>query len=85
MARTPQWMRSYLIHGHNGNQGSERLPHVHVNVGGYEASLNIETGEYIAGESYIPRNYRRDVQDWVRSNRYDLMREWESKSNPYGY
>ena len=84
MAYTPQWMRHYHIHGHNGYQGSERCPHVHVNVGGGEASVNIETCRYIAGESNIPRNYRQDVLDWVESNQYDLKREWESKSNPYG-
>ena len=84
MAYTPQWMKNYLIHGHNGNQGSERYPHVHVRVGGGDASVNIETCAFIHTGG-IPRNRERDVLDWVRDNRYDLMREWDSKSNPYGY
>lgn len=85
MASTPQWMRWYKIHGHNGNQGPERFPHVHVNVGGEEASVNIDTCQYIAGENSIPHNHRQDVLKWVRDNQYELKEEWDSKSNPQGY
>ena len=85
MASTPQWMRSYLIHGHNGYQGSEREPHVQVNVGGNTASVSLRTCDYIVGEDNIPRNRRKDVLEWVRDNLSDLWKEWESKSNPQGY
>ena len=85
MASTPQWMRSYLIHGHNGYQGSEREPHVQVNVGGNTASVSLRTCQYIVGGSNIPHNYQKDVLEWVRDHRSELMREWEEKSNPYGY
>lgn len=83
--RTPSWMSFYRIHGHNGNQGSERYPHVHVNVGGYEASVNLDTCDYQSGRENIPRNRQRDVLDWVRENQTDLLREWDAKSNPQGY
>lgn len=80
----PDWMRSYLIHGHNGNNGSERIPHVHVDVSGKSASVDIESGQYIVGKDNIPRNRQEDVLAWVRDNRNALMEEWNSKSNPWG-
>ena len=84
MASTPQWMKWYSIHGHNGCNGQERIPHVHVKVGDGEASVCISDGRYLKGEANIPHNRRSDVQDWVRSNSYSLQSEWDSKSNPQG-
>lgn len=85
MAYKPQWMDAYLIHGHNGFQGAERIPHVQIRVSGGWASVSLQNCQYIVGEECIPRNRRRDVLDWVRDNLSDLWSEWKSKSNPYGY
>ncbi len=82
MARvyTPQWMKRYLIHGHDGSNGSERVPHVHVYVGDGEASVSIEDASYLRN-SGIPHNRYYDVLEWVRDHRYELKDEWNSKSN----
>lgn len=80
MAYTPGWMESYQVHGHNFTQGFERHPHVHVRVGGGEATVSLETFQFIhAGD--IPKSEHGHVLDWVVSHRADLMTEWNSKSN----
>ena len=65
---------SYNIHGHNGMNGSERIPHVHV--------LWLLNGEYLAGEDDLDRNKSKEVQEWVLRNLSALMEEWNSKDDP---
>lgn len=82
MASTPYGV-SYMIHGHNGYNGIERIPHVHVRWQGKEVSVSLQDGHIIAGERNLDHNQVRQVKDWVNSNMYDLKREWESKSDSY--
>ena len=82
MASTPYGV-SYMIHGHNGYNGIERIPHVHVRWQGNDVSVSLQDGHIIAGERNLDHNQVRQVKDWVKSNMYDLNREWESKSDPY--
>ena len=74
--KAPDGMR-YLIHGHDGNDGKEREPHVHIDCGGYMVSIAIRTGEIIAGG--LERDKQRKANDWVRENRYELLEEWNQK------
>ena len=73
---------SYNIHGHNGYNGIERIPHVHVMCQGCRISLSLLDGDIIAGHGQLDRNKEREVVNWVKSNLYALQREWDSKSDP---
>ena len=73
---------SYNIHGHNGMNGSERIPHVHVLCQGKRVSLSLLNGEYLAGEDDLGRNKSKEVQEWVLRNLSALMEEWNSKDDP---
>jgi len=81
MVRTPDNV-SYTIHGHNGCNGSERLPHVHVRWHGKEVSVSLLDGSIIVGARNLDHGDDRKVEDWVRSNLYELNEEWKSKSDP---
>ena len=74
---------SYNIHGHNGYNGSERIPHVHVTCQGKRISVSLQNGYIIAGAGQLDRNKEKEVLAWVSSNMSALWREWESKSDPY--
>ena len=74
---------SYNIHGHNGENGIERIPHCHVMCQGYRISISLLDGSIIAGAGSLDRNKEREVLDWARSNLYSLKQEWDEKSDPY--
>lgn len=74
---------SYNIHGHNGCNGPERIPHVHIMCQGKRISVSLQDGQIIVGAGDLDRNKERDVLNWVRENLYDLNKEWDEKSDPY--
>lgn len=49
--------------------------HYHVLYQGYLASIEIETGEIIAGE--LPRTSRRILKEWTIRHRAELLVNWE--------
>ena len=74
---------SYNIHGHNGQNGIERIPHCHVMCQGCRISVSLQNGSIIAGHGQLDRNKEREVLNWVSSNLYSLRAEWDEKSDPY--
>lgn len=50
------------------------IPHIHARYAEYEASINIEDGEILAGE--LPRKQLRLVQAWIELRRDELMADW---------
>lgn len=79
---TPYGM-SYSIHGHNGYQGSERIPHVHIKCQGERISVSLQDGSIIVGQGDLDRNKEKEVLEWVRSHMSELWDEWQQKSDPY--
>lgn len=73
---------SYNIHGHNGYQGSERIPHVHIMCQGCRISVSLEDCSIIVGEGQMDRNKEKEVLRWVSDNLYELKEEWKEKSDP---
>ena len=60
------------------------LPHIHAKYAEFEASINIEDGEILAGK--LPRKQLRLVQAWIELHRDELMADWEiavGGDNPY--
>nr|VFJ88010.1 MAG: protein of unknown function (DUF4160) [Candidatus Kentron sp. H]VFJ89982.1 MAG: protein of unknown function (DUF4160) [Candidatus Kentron sp. H]VFJ96363.1 MAG: protein of unknown function (DUF4160) [Candidatus Kentron sp. H] len=52
-----------------------RLPHIHAKYAEFEASIDINDGEILAGE--LPRKQLRLVQAWIELHRDELMADWE--------
>lgn len=50
-------------------------PHFHAIHGEYEATINIATGEVLAGR--LPPTARRLVQEWTLRYHEELTRNWE--------
>jgi hypothetical protein len=50
-------------------------PHVHVFYQGFEALVEIETGEIIAGD--LPRGALRVIRPWIERRRPELRANWE--------
>jgi len=50
-------------------------PHVHVLYQGFEAVVDIATGEVSGGR--LPRNTARIVRNWVLLRRTELMDNWQ--------
>ena len=74
---------SYNIHGHNGENGPERMPHVHIMCQGCRISVSLIDCSIIVGAGQLDRNKEREVLEWVSYNISDLRDEWEEKSDPY--
>lgn len=74
---------SYLIHGHNGYNGIERIPHVHVRCQGKTVSISLQNCNILAGHGQLDRNKERDVLEWVYYHKNELLEEWDEKSDPY--
>ena len=63
-------IRLYLIDNkHHG------LAHIHAKYAEFEASINIEDGEILAGD--LPRKQLRLVQAWIELHRDELKADWE--------
>ncbi|WP_404416328.1 DUF4160 domain-containing protein [Vreelandella aquamarina] len=50
------------------------MPHIHARYAEFEASVNINDGEILAGE--LPRKQLRLVQAWIELHRDELMADW---------
>jgi len=50
------------------------LPHIHIRYAEFKASIEIETGNLLAGN--IPNRQLRLVQAWVEIHREELMANW---------
>ncbi len=60
------------------------LAHIHAKYAEFEASIDIENGEILAGE--LPRKQLRLVQAWIELHRDELKADWElaaNGENPY--
>ncbi len=55
--------------------GDHAPPHCHVYYQGYEALIELATGEPIGGD--LPPGARRLIRDWVGRNRAALFANWE--------
>jgi len=63
-------IRMYLSDDRHHN-----LPHIHAKYAEFEASIDIENGEMLAGD--LPRKQLRLVQAWIELHRDELMADWE--------
>ena len=63
-------IRMYLLDNKHHN-----LPHIHARYAEYEASINIEDGEILAGK--LPKKQLRLVQAWIELHRDELFADWE--------
>jgi len=60
------------------------LAHIHAKYAEFEASININDGEILAGS--LPIKQLRLVQAWIELHRDELLADWEiatSGENPY--
>lgn len=62
-------IRMYLL-----DEQHHHLPHIHAKYAEFEASINLEDGELLAGE--LPRKQLRLVQAWIELHRDELMADW---------
>ena len=72
-------IRMYLLDNQHHS-----LPHIHARYAEFEASINIEDGDLLAGE--LPRKQLRLVQAWIELRRDELMADWQltiNGENPY--
>lgn len=67
-------IRMYLLDTQNHN-----LPHLHARYAEFEASINIDDGEVLAGN--IPRKQLRLVQAWIELHRDELFADWALASS----
>ena len=51
-----------------------QLPHIHVRYAEFNASIEIETGNVLAGN--IPNRQLRLVQAWIEIHREELIADW---------
>jgi len=60
--------------------GDHDPPHFHVRYSGYEAKIEIESGEIVKGE--LPRRALRLIQDWIELHKKELLDNFaEIKNN----
>ena len=72
-------IRLYLIDNQH-----HHLPHLHAKYAEFEASIQIEDGEILAGQ--LPRKQLRLVQAWIELHHDELLADWElslSGEQPY--
>ena len=50
------------------------IPHIHAEYGESHASINIETGDVLAGS--LPKAKMKLVQAWIEIHREDLLANW---------
>jgi hypothetical protein len=50
-------------------------PHIHVEYQGFEALVDIQTGEVVKGQ--LPRKAAAIVKEWCSNHRAELMVNWE--------
>lgn len=50
------------------------LPHIHVRYAEFSASINIETGEILAGN--FPNKQLKLVQAWIEIHKDELLANW---------
>nr|VFK27941.1 MAG: protein of unknown function (DUF4160) [Candidatus Kentron sp. MB]VFK35505.1 MAG: protein of unknown function (DUF4160) [Candidatus Kentron sp. MB]VFK77317.1 MAG: protein of unknown function (DUF4160) [Candidatus Kentron sp. MB] len=51
------------------------LPHIHAKYAQFNASIDIDEGEILAGE--LPRKQLRLVRAWIELHRDELSADWE--------
>lgn len=56
--------------------GQHNRPHIHVRYAEYEASVDIKTGERLAGD--FPRKKLNLLQTWMDLHQDELMANWEA-------
>lgn len=68
----------YYMQSHES--GRHNQPHIHVNISGqYNSSINILTGETLAGE--VPQKYRKEVENKIKNNREFLIFCWNNMTD----
>lgn len=63
-------IRMYLLDNQHHHS-----PHLHAKYAEYEASIDIERGELLAGQ--LPQKQLRLVQAWIELHRDELIADWE--------
>jgi hypothetical protein len=54
--------------------GEHGRPHFHVAYGEFNAAIDIETGQIIAGG--LPKRIRSQVQQWYALHELELLQNW---------
>lgn len=52
-----------------------KLPHIHVEFGGFNAVISIPEGKILAGK--LPKNKQKLVDAWLVIHQDDLMADWK--------
>lgn len=52
-------------------------PHAHASFGSHAASVDLNSGEILAGK--LPTPVRKQVKEWVMNNKDELMEIWNSQ------
>ena len=63
-------IRLYLM-----DQQQHNMPHIHARYAEFEAAIDLENAEILAGE--LPRKQLRLVQAWIELHRDELFADWE--------
>lgn len=53
--------------------------HIHAEYQGFEALIDIETGEVIKGN--LPRKAKKIVKEWCLEHQQELMLNWQKAQN----
>lgn len=57
------------------NEQNHSLPHVHAQYGNYNISIEIATGNILAGN--LPKKNQKAAVEWVLQNRNKLLNDWK--------
>ncbi len=50
-------------------------PHIHVQYGEFEASVEIHSGVIMKGK--LPKRIQRILKEWIKLRHFELRRAWE--------
>lgn len=72
----------YQVHSHNGLNGREHEPHVHIAGKGCDVKYSIVSGRFIEGK--FGSASERDIEHWVNNHLKELMQAWNDADDPSG-
>ena len=58
------------------NEQNHSLPHVHAAYGEYNISMDIESGQILAGS--LPKKNQKAAVDWVLAHKDKLLGDWKN-------
>lgn len=59
-------------------QNEHNPPHLHAIYGDYMSAINIKTLEVLEGD--LPEKALKLVKEWIKINRKEILRIWESQN-----